>query len=154
MRRNLRHSASLCVLCPWSMNIGESIIRKIAGTALPVQWGAPCARHTSVSILPGPARPREGLPGQHSTAGRYVAAPDPRAASFDDAAILIRELRASHDYVLVALDQPTVVPNATGMRPVERVASSLICRLGSGVQPANRGKKLFAANAPIWQFLR
>ena len=55
---------------------------------------------------------------------------------------------------LVAIDQPTIVPNATGMRPVDRVAASLVSWLGGGVQPANRGKiGMFDDAAPIWRFL-
>ena len=62
----------------------------------------------------------------------------PEPASFECAARIIEKLRDKHNYVLVALDQPTLVPNEKGMRPVEKVASSLICKLGSGVQPASR----------------
>lgn len=89
----------------------------------------------------------------------------PEPASFDHAAAIVEELESSHDYVLLAIDQPTVVPNQTGSRPVERVAASLISRLGGGVQPANQGKtksgrtmpskvEMFGPEAPIWRFLR
>jgi predicted RNase H-like nuclease len=45
------------------------------------------------------------------------------------------------------------VPNDTGCRPVDRVAASLICWIGGGVQPANRSKTgMFCAAAPIWRF--
>ena len=55
---------------------------------------------------------------------------------------------------LVALDQPTIVPNAAGARPVERLAASLMGWLGGGVQPANTGRTgLFCPAAPIWRFL-
>lgn len=58
------------------------------------------------------------------------------------------------DYTLIALDQPTIVPNPTSMRPVERVAASVISWVGGGVQPANRSKTgMFCADSPIWQFL-
>ena len=78
----------------------------------------------------------------------------PEPASFECAARIIEKLRDKHNYVLVALDQPTLVPNEKGMRPVERVASSLVCKLRGGVQPANRSKSaLFGPNAPIWKFL-
>ncbi|MEC8196240.1 MAG: DUF429 domain-containing protein [Pseudomonadota bacterium] len=40
------------------------------------------------------------------------------------------------------------------MRPVERVAASLVNSLKGGVQPANRRKaSMFGSNAPIWSFL-
>ena len=79
---------------------------------------------------------------------------EPKLARFDDAAQIIEELRSDHDYVLVALDQPTLVPNEKDMRPVERVAGSLIGKLGSYVLPANRNNsKMFGPTAPIWPFL-
>ena len=43
---------------------------------------------------------------------------EPRLAGFNDAAQIIETLRSECDYVLVAVDQPTVVPNETGSRPV------------------------------------
>jgi predicted RNase H-like nuclease len=56
--------------------------------------------------------------------------------------------------VLVALDQPTIVRNEAGSRPVDKIAGSLISWLGGGVQPANRSKVgMFDDNAPIWAFL-
>jgi predicted RNase H-like nuclease len=55
---------------------------------------------------------------------------------------------------LVAIDQPTIVPNQSGMRPAERVAASAISWLGGGVQPANRSRiGMFDDGAPIWRFL-
>ncbi len=86
--------------------------------------------------------------------GEFDSWSRPEPASFECAARIIEKLRDKHNYVLVALDQPTLVPNEKGMRPVEKVASSLICKLGSGVQPAFRSKsKLFGPNAPVWKFL-
>ena len=79
---------------------------------------------------------------------------EPKPANFDEAAFIIETLQAEHDYVLIALDQPTLVPNETGSRPVERIAASVISTLESGVQPSNRSKEaLFGSNAPIWSFL-
>ena len=58
------------------------------------------------------------------------------------------------DRCFVALDQPTIVPNLTSLRPVDRVAASLISWLGGGVQPANRSKiGMFDDAAPLWPFL-
>ena len=87
---------------------------------------------------------------------RLLALPAPEPVRFEDAARIIERLRDECPYVLVAVDQPTQVPNETGMRPVERVAASL---LRGGVQPANRGKRdrvkreMFGPDAPIWKFL-
>lgn len=78
----------------------------------------------------------------------------PRLATFDQALGFISEVRSSSGATLIALDQPTVVPNLTSMRPVERVAASLISWLGGGVQPSNRGKRgMFCDASPIWSFL-
>lgn len=78
----------------------------------------------------------------------------PRLASFDQALAFIDGVSDPADFTLVAIDQPTIVPNATGMRPVERAAASLISWLGGGVQPSNTGKVgMFCAASPIWRFL-
>lgn len=78
----------------------------------------------------------------------------PRLVSFDEALKFIRNVRSDNGNTLVAVDQPTVVSNLTGMRPVERVAASLVSWLGGGVQPANRGRSgMFCDASPIWGFL-
>jgi predicted RNase H-like nuclease len=78
----------------------------------------------------------------------------PRLVSFDQALAFIQKARPETGATLIALDQPTVVPNLTSMRPVERVAASLISWLGGGVQPSNRGRLgMFCDASPIWRFL-
>lgn len=80
----------------------------------------------------------------------------PRLATFAQAGEFVQEVADGADYLLVAVDQPTVVANEEGCRPVERVAGSLISRLGGGVQPARRsggGTVMFGDGAPIWNFL-
>lgn len=78
----------------------------------------------------------------------------PQLASFDQALAFIQKVRSDNGATLIALDQPTVVPNLTGMRPVERVAASLVSWLGGGVQPSNRGRLgIFCNASPIWRFL-
>lgn len=78
---------------------------------------------------------------------------EPQLASFADALAFIGEVRANTELCLIALDQPTIVPNETSCRPVDRVAASLISWLGGGVQPANRSKiGMFDDDAPIWRF--
>src|SRR5258707_1409926 len=90
-----------------------------------------------------------GIEGGHPA--RFDA---PRLASFDQALTFIRHVRSDSGNTLIALDQPTVVPNLTSMRPVERVAASLISWLGGGVQPSNRGRLgMFCNASPIWRFL-
>ena len=79
----------------------------------------------------------------------------PCQASFKEALEFINRERRACDNCLVALDQPTIVPNTTGGRPVDRVAGSLIGFIGGGVQPANRSRVgMFDEGAPIWRFKR
>lgn len=79
---------------------------------------------------------------------------EPRLVSFAGALAFIEMLRKDFAVSLVALDQPTVVPNTTGSRPVDKIAASLVSFVGGGVQPANRSKiGMFSDNAPIWSFL-
>lgn len=78
---------------------------------------------------------------------------EPQLASFDQALETIHAERDASDVCLVALDQPTIVPNLTSLRPVDRVAASVISWAGGGVQPANRSKMgMFDDAAPIWHF--
>ncbi len=80
---------------------------------------------------------------------------EPGLVSFAQAGTFIEDVASGADRVLIALDQPTIVANATGSRPVEKVAASLISALGGGVQPANIGRVgLFDTSAPGWRFLR
>jgi predicted RNase H-like nuclease len=79
----------------------------------------------------------------------------PILVSFNDALEYVRAARGKYGLTLIAIDQPTIVPNSTGMRLAERVAASAVSWLGGGVQPANRSKVgMFDDQAPIWRFLR
>lgn len=79
---------------------------------------------------------------------------EPRLVSFSQALEFIDSKRHGYAVSLVALDQPTIVPNATGSRPVDKVAGSLISFIGGGVQPASRSKRgMFCDDAPVWRFL-
>jgi predicted RNase H-like nuclease len=76
-------------------------------------------------------------------------------ASFAQALEVIRIEMALGGACIVALDQPTIVPNERGMRPVDRVAASYVSFIGGGVQPANQSKVgMFDEAAPIWRFTR
>jgi predicted RNase H-like nuclease len=81
----------------------------------------------------------------------------PRTANYVQAEELI--VRWQHEFIpsstLILLDQPTIVPNSRGQRPVESiVASSIGTRLG-GMQPASTSRtEMFGAQAPVWSFLR
>ena len=86
--------------------------------------------------------------------GRLARFHAPQLVSFGQALTFIHKARSETGATLIALDQPTVVPNLTSIRPVERVAASLIGWLGGGVQPSNRGRQgMFCDASPIWRFL-
>lgn len=79
---------------------------------------------------------------------------EPKLASFAEALAFIDEFSRDFSLSLVAIDQPTIVPNLVGSRPVDKVAAALVSYVGGGVQPANRGKLgMFCDNSPIWTFL-
>ena len=82
-------------------------------------------------------------------------APPPHLADFADAARIIKNLQGECRAVLIAIDQPIIVPNCTTSRPVDRVAGSLMRQLGSAAQPANQCGKpsLFGDGAPVWKFI-
>ncbi len=96
-----------------------------------------------------------------------VKAPAPRVADVADAAEIIKILQRECDDVLVAIDQPIVVPNDIGSRPVDDAVDSLMQHLNSGALKANRTEKkketktqrgydnvyLLGDKAPIWKFM-
>ena len=82
----------------------------------------------------------------------------PQSASFTEAAGIIGELQAKCADVLIAIDQPLIVPNRSGPRPVDRVAKSFMGKLGSGAQSAARSGNgnqtaMFGDAAPVWNFI-
>ena len=77
----------------------------------------------------------------------------PELVHFDEALAFIEKEGGLYDLCLIAVDQPTIVPNMIGCRPVDRVAASVISFIGGGVQPANRSRQgLFDDDAPFWRF--
>ena len=55
---------------------------------------------------------------------------------------------------IILLDQPTIVKNAAGQRPVENIVGSLVSRRRGGMQPANTARaEMFGTQAPVWPFL-
>jgi len=52
------------------------------------------------------------------------------------------------------LDQPTIVVNPAGQRPVENIVGSAISLRYGGMQPANADREeMVGATAPMWPFL-
>ncbi len=78
----------------------------------------------------------------------------PEPSSFEEAGAVLARHRGETPLHLVAIDQPLVVPNALGRRPVEAAVAHVVGKFGGGVQPANRGRAgFFDETAPIWSFL-
>jgi len=87
----------------------------------------------------------------------YTELGPPVIADFDRAAQLIQGWRQERkpDRVLILIDQPTIVPNATGQRPVENTVSSAISKRRGGMQPANTGRAGMSARMhPCGRFCR
>lgn len=84
---------------------------------------------------------------------RWLEFRAPESAGFDQALAFIEARDRADALTLIALDQPTTVPNDTGMRPVEKVVASVISWMGGGVQPVNRRRPFFGPDAPVSWFL-
>lgn len=80
---------------------------------------------------------------------------DPILASFHEAAEFIIQEQKSYSFSMIALDQSLIVNNSSGMRPVEKIAGSIVGRAGGGVQPSHTSVMgMFDTDAPLWKFLR
>jgi predicted RNase H-like nuclease len=99
-----------------------------------------------------------GLVGVLSSSdGSFRELGEPRNANFDQAQDVIREWQREHspNATVIFLDQPTIVVNATGQRPVENLVGAAVSRRYGGVQPAYTGRLgMFCEHAPVWSFLR
>ena len=70
-----------------------------------------------------------------------VKALTPRVADFADAAEIIKILQRKCDHVLVAIDQPIIVPNDLEQRPVDSVVDAVMKQLNSSALKANRTER-------------
>ena len=80
----------------------------------------------------------------------------PQIVDYSQAECVILKWQAEHEPVatMVLLDQPTIVRNAAGQRPVENIIGSPVSLRRGGMQPANTSKEnMFGREAPIWRFL-
>ena len=80
----------------------------------------------------------------------------PRVVNFTEASDAVSEWRneTRPDATIVLLDQPTIVTNAAGQRPVENIVASPVSLRYGGMQPANTSRAaMFGTEAPIWKFL-
>jgi predicted RNase H-like nuclease len=88
--------------------------------------------------------------------GSFLELGPPRTVNFKEAANTISEWQTERRPVatIILLDQPTIVTNDAGQRPVEMLVSSPVGRRQGGMQPANTARvDMFGPEAPVWQFL-
>ena len=79
---------------------------------------------------------------------------EPEPVSFDQALEYIRLEQKGYAHSLVAVDQPMIVNNKDGCRPVDRTAGTLLGRIGGGAQCASLKKaKYFGEGSPLWRFM-
>lgn len=88
--------------------------------------------------------------------GQLLELGEPIVANFTQAEHAIRSWQEAHQPIstVVLIDQPTIVKNASGQRPVENIVGSVVGRRRGGMQPANTSRQgMFDEGAPIWKFL-
>lgn len=88
--------------------------------------------------------------------GTYRELGIPAPATYADAERILLKWQAdlSPSTTIVLLDQPTIVRNASGQRPVENIVASPVSLRFGGVQPANTSRReMFGTEAPVWGFL-
>ena len=85
----------------------------------------------------------------------------PTTVDFPEARKIINGLIQKHapHQTVIFLDQPHIVANTSGARPVERIVTSLVSRRHGGMQTAStdqpeRKRIMFGKEAPVWEFLR
>lgn len=93
----------------------------------------------------------------HRDDGTFLELGTPQNVDYPQAEAQI--LRWQADFgptaTVIMLDQPTIVNNAAGQRPVENIVGSSVGLRYGGVQPANTSKEeMFGAGAPVWPFLQ
>lgn len=89
--------------------------------------------------------------------GEIISLGDPIVENQEGAAYLISKWQKAHHAksTVILIDQPTIVPNMHGQRPVENIVGTPVGRRYGGTQSSNRSKQeLFGDEAPIWTFLR
>lgn len=88
--------------------------------------------------------------------GSYRELGPPKVVNYERSECIILELQSEYAPLstIIALDQPIIVPNATGQRPVEHLVGSPVGARNGGVLSSNTGiRSMFGGEAPVWQFL-
>lgn len=92
----------------------------------------------------------------HFDDGTFHSLGAPRIVDYREAERVILKWQAEQlpTATIVLLDQPTIVKNTAGQRPVENIVASPVSLRYGGMQPANTArKKMFGEEAPLWPFL-
>lgn len=93
----------------------------------------------------------------HRDNGTFLELGTPQTVDYPQAEARILKWQADFapTATVIMLDQPTIVYNTAGQRPVENIVGSPVSLRYGGVQPANTSKEeMFGAGAPVWPFLR
>ena len=88
--------------------------------------------------------------------GTYHDLGSPKVADFPGATdqIVAFQAQCQSAATVIMLDQPTIVVNSAGQRPVENLVSGPVSRRYGGVQPSNTSRcDMFGQAAPVWPFL-
>jgi predicted RNase H-like nuclease len=88
--------------------------------------------------------------------GTFHELGEPQIVSYTQAedVILNWQAKLAPTATSILLDQPTIVTNYEGQRPVENIVGSAVSLRRGGMQPANTSKReMFGTEAPIWPFL-
>jgi hypothetical protein len=88
--------------------------------------------------------------------GRFDELGSPQIVDYLQAEAVIARWQAelTPTATIVLLDQPTIVRNTNGQRPVENIVACPVSLRYVGMQPANISKEeMFGPAAPIWRFL-
>jgi predicted RNase H-like nuclease len=94
--------------------------------------------------------------GLHCDDGTFRDLGIPQIVDYREAEDTIQQWQAelAPTATIVLLDQPTIVKNPTGQRPVENIVGSPVSLRYGGMQPANTGRlDMFGREAPVWPFL-
>ena len=88
--------------------------------------------------------------------GTFHGLGTPQVVDYREAEVVILKWQAEQvpTATIVLLDQPTIVRNAAGQRPVENIVASPVSLRYGGMQPANTAREeMFGKEAPVWTFL-
>ena len=75
--------------------------------------------------------------------GKFYELGPPQIVNFHEAERTILDWQTDHvpTETIVLLDQPTIVNNASGQRPVENIVASPVSLRYGGIQPANTARE-------------